>query len=1275
MSFQSKFYSIHDEEQKEGDAERIKILNLVKDGKLTIEEAMQHAEEMGLGAPSSFDDSISNDAEEKIFNFGVYKYNRHRTSCSRRILQFDFQEKVLCTIQKGARGKKFCFSQIRGFDSEDGVRFFIYIEDHHDYELDADTTEEKNKICTLLESIVQQKKADEPDGVFEMPDFGIEQVIKEGQVEKKGHSAAFMMWPRRWLRIQHGEMAYFKIGEEHQTALNIIKLGPGLAEVKKLDQGGFVVTTSKKEYSFRVMNVNNIKDVQALERERDEWLEAISEASMVSSRRSRATSSFIQDPALTSTVQEQEKYIKDTVKTLLRELEQLTSVLTVVNAPIQATVQVKKVQEVVHDMETQVRTGVLSWAMRELKSRSGSVKSVGSTSSSTLPRSSRKISHPEIMTTPIDEGYESVPSHPAPRVPSQSSPPSEPPPVRPPKGDVQSSYETVPIRPHPTTPPRDSSLQSSPPSAGRCPLSGPIRSTTPILSLAPPSGPALPYDTVTITPRPAPDSSPTPSGKSQGSSSGDIYQQPPSRARQQRDDREVYDNVHIRNVPLIAGKPVAPLTTFTVPVKDDVPNEGDGKGGVEEVDAAKRKRDETQNEIDAGGMKCSSLEEALSERKDLYQDLKTEGAVLLSHTKRTEDAPGSPTEDTPWTSVPPPPPPGPGGIPPPPPPIRGGVPPPPPMGGGSLALDSGLPNRDRLKPNKKLRPFFWNKVPVNLVPKSLWLNAEDQSANLDLSLLEDMFEVEETQKPVVQAAAKPSSKMMLDPKKAHNLGIFLSGFKLTTKEIDTKLSVFRQEEGALPVDHVIALKRFLPTPEEQEMYKNIKLEDVPNLLHEDRFMLKLCEIPDLDKRLDLLLVIMEFPCQYDDLAPAVKGLLEACHELYCSKKFPVVLEYILAIGNYINGGTNRGGAYGLRLTSLPKLADIRGKSKKDTLLRYLISQLRQKCPDTLEMLQELKAVPQASDASIKGLSAEVEVMRKDLAKIKKHSSDLFLKHKRTDTQDVKFFRDVDLFVLEYEEKLKDLCEKCKEMKYIYAKLLARYGEAPNTDSEELLSSISAFLNHFKKALNEGDGEGLPKRRKIEGLSEAVAAHARRKPSEDSVTSPGSPTSPLRDTVDPGAATSASQGGLNDTDGPARHTPPADLKPACPAPICNSPKVIHKQLSVKAPSSSLVTPKVTPRPTRQGYLDKLSGGKHKAPKWDNRYFELTDSGHLHYYKKPDSKIINTIYLRGCPVEMDDEDPAVVIVRTEEREWRLKAVDEVEAQVWREALGFYTEKQTS
>ena len=32
--------------------------------------------------------------------------------------QFDFQEKVLCIIQKGNRNKKFAFTDIKGFDSE-----------------------------------------------------------------------------------------------------------------------------------------------------------------------------------------------------------------------------------------------------------------------------------------------------------------------------------------------------------------------------------------------------------------------------------------------------------------------------------------------------------------------------------------------------------------------------------------------------------------------------------------------------------------------------------------------------------------------------------------------------------------------------------------------------------------------------------------------------------------------------------------------------------------------------------------------------------------------------------------------------------------------------------------------------------------------------------------------------------------------------------------------------------------------------------------------------
>lgn len=35
-----------------------------------------------------------------------------------------------------------------------------------------------------------------------------------------------------------------------QAALNIVKLGPGMAEVKSVDHNAFIIITSKKEYRY-----------------------------------------------------------------------------------------------------------------------------------------------------------------------------------------------------------------------------------------------------------------------------------------------------------------------------------------------------------------------------------------------------------------------------------------------------------------------------------------------------------------------------------------------------------------------------------------------------------------------------------------------------------------------------------------------------------------------------------------------------------------------------------------------------------------------------------------------------------------------------------------------------------------------------------------------------------------------------------------------------------------------------------------------------------------
>lgn len=48
------------------------------------------------------------------------------------------------------------------------------------------------------------------------------------------------------------------------------------------------------------------------------------------------------------------------------------------------------------------------------------------------------------------------------------------------------------------------------------------------------------------------------------------------------------------------------------------------------------------------------------------------------------------------------------------------------------------------------------------------------------------------------------------------------------------------------------------------------------------------------------------------------------------------MEYVLAVGNYMNGQSARGGAYGFKLDMLEKLGDVKTTDNKKNLLMYVI---------------------------------------------------------------------------------------------------------------------------------------------------------------------------------------------------------------------------------------------------------------------------------------------------------------------------------------------------
>ena len=48
----------------------------------------------------------------------------------------------------------------------------------------------------------------------------------------------------------------------------------------------------------------------------------------------------------------------------------------------------------------------------------------------------------------------------------------------------------------------------------------------------------------------------------------------------------------------------------------------------------------------------------------------------------------------------------------------------------------------------------------------------------------------------------------------------------------------------------------------------------------------------------------------------------ACKELKDCNKFVAVLRYVLAVGNYLNAGSNKGNAYGFSLNTLTKVSAV-----------------------------------------------------------------------------------------------------------------------------------------------------------------------------------------------------------------------------------------------------------------------------------------------------------------------------------------------------------------
>ncbi|RHY73074.1 hypothetical protein DYB30_002411 [Aphanomyces astaci] len=284
--------------------------------------------------------------------------------------------------------------------------------------------------------------------------------------------------------------------------------------------------------------------------------------------------------------------------------------------------------------------------------------------------------------------------------------------------------------------------------------------------------------------------------------------------------------------------------------------------------------------------------------------------------------------------------------------------------------------------------LYWNALPDMAVEGSIWAKMDENKLGLDLTgALDKDFSQDGTSQrtdsamPVAAVVNKPKLVHLVDPKRQQNCSIALSRFRMTPSEL---------KQAILTLDDaVLTLERLVLRPLQQYNTNSSSYEGDATLLGEtEKFFLAVLDIPRLAQRLRAVHTTHIHLSREDDVRAKVKVLEKAVGELTTSHHTVAVLEVVLAVGNYLNGGTPRGGVWGFKLDILPKLAQVKSTSSTSKSLLHVIADLvAAKAPhangfyDALPSMEAAAAISLTQlQTDLRGIEAAVTVVQQEAYK-------------------------------------------------------------------------------------------------------------------------------------------------------------------------------------------------------------------------------------------------------------------------------------------------------
>nr|XP_046233696.1 delphilin isoform X7 [Scatophagus argus] len=300
---------------------------------------------------------------------------------------------------------------------------------------------------------------------------------------------------------------------------------------------------------------------------------------------------------------------------------------------------------------------------------------------------------------------------------------------------------------------------------------------------------------------------------------------------------------------------------------------------------------------------------------------------------------------------------------------------------------------------------------------------------------------------------------ILSHKKAYNVSILIAHLKLSTAELRQVL--MNMTTDRLEPAHIKQLLLYAPDDDEVKQYEQFD-QDPAKLSEPDQFIFQMLMVPEYKTRLRSLHFKTTLQERTEEMKVAYDYIYKASVELKSSKKLAKILEFVLAMGNYLNNGQPKSHrTTSFKINFLTELSTTKTVDGKSTFLHILAKSLCQHFPELLNFSRDLTTVPLAAKVNQRAITAELSDLHSTIQDIRTACL------KIPPTSDDHFASVMSSFLENSHPAIQSLESLQTRAMEEFSKVASYFGEdSKSTRTESFFGIFAEFISKFERALSE-----------------------------------------------------------------------------------------------------------------------------------------------------------------------------------------------------------------